>query len=265
MIYFNYTPTEVDSFPIVLFNNKVVGATITATSENLPDGAKENVATTSTYDFWQSGASTATITFDLAAASDVDTVSLVAHNLGSKSATVTIESSPDNTTWTQEVQEEPDDNSTITFFIEKKSRRYWRIVVVASDVFSIGNILLGEKLVFPAGVRPPYTPTNMAENVELLVSETLEGQFITNRPLRYGLDTQVNLNAVEFGFVEDNLKDFRRHFNDGKPFIWASSPKFLDEDTAYVWRRFDGGELRPTFDANGNFMNLTMDLMGYRG
>jgi hypothetical protein len=265
MIYFNYTPTEVDSFPIVLFDNKVVGATITASSEDLPDGAKENVATTSTFDFWQPESGTASITFDLGASFLVDTVSIVAHTLGSVSAVVKLESSTDGSTWVEEAEEEPEDNSTITFLIVGKSRRYWRISTVSTDAYVIGNVLIGKKLVFPAGVRPPYTPTDMAENVELLISETLEGQFITNRPLRYGISTEVNLNAVEYGFVEDDLKPFRRHFNDGKPFIWASSPRFLENDTAYVWRRFDGGELRPVFDANGNFMNLSMDLMGYKG
>jgi hypothetical protein len=189
----------------------------------------------------------------------------VAHNLGTTGTTFTIESSPDNSTWTVEASVAPQDNSTITVLIPSKLRRYWRYRFVSTTTFVVGNLFFGQRLIFPAGVRPPYTPTHMAETVELLFSETLEGQFITNRPVRYGIKTTATLNAVEYGFVEAHLSDFRKHYNDGKPFIWASSPRFIEKDTAYVWRDVDSSTLNPTFDQNGNFMNVEMELRGYRG
>jgi hypothetical protein len=264
MIHFTYIPTDDEVFPFVFYDNKVVNATITA-STSATGAPAANVATTSTFDFWSPTSGTATLTFDLGQTFDVDTISIVAHDLGTKGATVTIQDSLDGSTWVDRAVISPEDNSTITVLLAKFNKRYWRLSIVAANPVVIGNVLIGERLVFPAGVRPPYTPTHMADMVELLFSETLDGQFITNRPVRYGIETTATLNAVEYGFVEGNLADFRKHYNDGKPFIWASCPKFVEKDTAYVWRDANASTLKPTFDQNGNFMNVEMELRGYRG
>jgi hypothetical protein len=241
-----------------------------------------NVATTSTFDFWEPDSISGfqPLDIDLGAPRQVDTVVINAHSIHSSNVILWLSRSTDGINYTSygginrdsgANLGDTEDDSTICILIPSVSARYWRVAVQArgfsapNSVPIIGNVLIGERLIFPAGVRPPYTPTHMAETVELLLSETMGGQFITNRPLRYGIETSISLNAVEYGFVEDQLMGFKKHYNDGRPFVWASSPRFVERDVAYVWRDSDAGTLSPTFDSNGNFMNLSMEVKGYKG
>jgi hypothetical protein len=121
---------------------------------------------------------------------------------------------------------------------------------------------LGNHLEISAGVGYGYTPIWLSVQKELLISETLNGQFVGNRVISKGARTEVPLLSVERSFLEEDLLPFMDHYNDGKPFIFASGPTLFKNDVAYVWRQ-NGAEMKPTFDQSGNWMSLTMNVQGY--
>lgn len=262
MIYIQGTPTANDMLPCVLFDNLFLRGTVTVSSETT-EGPKQNATNEGTYNFWQPSALPATYQVSLPSSMEADSLALVAHNLGSNGTTVTISSSNDGTTWTERASYTPTDNKTKMIVWKPASAFFWRAVFTGgSGSLFVGVLMLGARLVFPGGVRPPYSPLWLSQDVELLVSQTMSGQFITNREIRRGASTQISLVAFERNFVEEDLLPFKNHYDSGKAFIWAAGPCVFDKDVSYAWRQ-SGAEMKPTFDETGNWMSVTMSVEGY--
>lgn len=262
MIYIQGTPTANDMLPCVLFDNLFLQGTTTVTSETA-DGPKQNATNEGTYNFWQPSALPATYQVDLGSAMAADSLAIVAHNLGSNGTTAVVSSSDNGSSWTVRATYLPTDDKTHMLMWRAVSARYWRVVFTGgSGSLVVGVLMLGARLVFPGGVRPPYSPLWLSQNVELLVSQTMSGQFVTNREIRRGANTNINLVAFERDFVEEDLLPFKNHYDSGKAFIWAAGPCVFDKDVSYAWRQ-SGAEMKPTFDETGNWMSVTMSVEGY--
>lgn len=261
IIISNLTETDGRN-PIVLFDNLLVGSTPTVS----PSSDVSDALTNSTYDAWEFGTST-TVTFDLGAAKEYSSLAIVGHNLFTKGVSVQLSSSSNGSTFT-DINPSPiaiGDNTTKLILFNTREARYFRIVFSTStaqtEVF-IRSLILGKPLELPCGVGYGYTPIWMAQEYELILSKTLNGQFVGNRVISKGAKTDIPLLAVERGFVEEDLQPFMNHYNGGLPFIWAAGPTVFDKDVAYTWRQ-DGQEMKPTFDQSGNWMSLTMSIEGY--
>lgn len=255
------TPTNTDSLPTVLFDNLFLSGTITVSTE-AAGFPKENAVSENTNKSWQPTALPATLTVDLTTATTLDAFSIVAHNCGTKGNTITLESSPDNSTWTVRCTVVPTDDTTILGLFTPVSARYWRIRIVNGTVPNIGVAIIGERFNFPAGVRAPYTPVWLSQTFELLTATTMGGQFLGNKVLRQGGRTNINLVSFERDFAEGDLLPFREHYNSGKAFVWAAGPSVFDKDVGYVWRT-EGSVMAPSFDENGSWMSVSMEVNAY--
>ena len=273
MIYINGTPTDDTTLPMVLWDNVLSYSTTTLTASSTATGTLVgNVATESTYDYWQPTAIPAWVMADLSATvggpKDIpyNSVALVAHNLGTTKATVYVQKSSDNITWTTVSNTiSPTDDTPILFIFPDTAARYWGIYISAytGTVLPIlGPCILGDRFVFPGGVMPPYTPIWQAQNVELLQAKTLGGQFVGNRVLRKGSETAINLVSVSKTFAESTIQPFKEWYNAGHAFLWASGPSVFTNDLGYVWRK-PNAEMEPTFTETGNWVKLTMEVEGY--
>ncbi len=126
----------------------------------------------------------------------------------------------------------------------------------------IGVIMLGNKLVFPAGVLPPYKPVWLSQTYELMTSTTLGGQFIGNKVKRQGGETQISLASFSRSFGENDIQDFRESYNLGKAFIFAAGPSVFPNDVGYCWRK-ENSIMSPVFDENGSWMSASMEVYTY--
>lgn len=255
------SPTNTDSLPTVLFNNLFLSGTLAASSEEA-GYPKENAVSENTNKSWKPSSLPATLSVDLGSSTSVDSFTLVAHNCGTKGNTVTLESSPDNSTWTVRCTVTPTDDTTILGLFTAVSARYWRIQIANGTAPNIGVAMIGARFTFPAGVRAPYTPVWLSQTYELLIGETMGGQFLGNRILRKGAMTAINLVSFERAFAESNLLPFREHYNLGKAFVWAAGPSIFTKDVGYVWRT-ESSVMAPTFDENGSWMSVSMEVNAY--
>lgn len=255
------TPTDTDSLPTILFNNLFLSGTLAASSE-ATGYPKENAVSENTNKSWKPSSLPATLSVDLGSSRAVDSFALVAHNCGTNANTVELQSSPDNSTWTTRCTVTPTDDTTILGLFNSVSARYWRIRISNGTAPNIGVAMIGVRFTFPAGVRAPYTPIWLSQTYELLVGETLGGQFLGNRIIRKGAGTAINLVAVERTFAENNLLPFREHYNLGKAFVWAAGPSIFTKDVGYVWRT-SNSVMAPTFDENGSWMSVSMEVSAY--
>ena len=265
MIYINGTPTDDTTRPMVLWDNYLSYSTTTLTASSTATGTLVgNVATESTYDYWQGASTGAYITIDLGSAKTINSLGIVAHNIGSMTASVYLQYSDDNITYTSITSTmSPSDDTPILAIFADATHRYWRIRLSGGTSAPIlGPCLLGDRFVFPGGVMPPYTPIWQAQNVELLQAKTLGGQFVGNRVLRKGAETAISLVSVSKTFAESTIQPFKEWYNAGHAFLWASGPSVFTNDVGYVWRK-PNAEMKPTFTETGNWVKLTMEVEGY--
>lgn len=259
------TQVSTDKSPIILWDNLFTQGTLVASTEDT-SGEKENAVDGNTYDYWTPTELPATLEVELSSSASPTYMAIAAHTLGSNGCGFLVQYWAGSTWERAGGQFDPEDDSTIIVSFDEHTSNRWRIRIVnQGTVPSIGVISLGNPTRFDSGILPSYTPLYMAEEIELLKSQTLNGQFITNRVNKRGSRSSFALNILERDFVEgDDFQAFRRHYNDGKPFFFASNPVELPEDVAYCWRQ-DGGEIRPTFNNDGIFYNTQLSLEAYVG
>jgi hypothetical protein len=254
-------PTANDSLPTILWNNLLIGKTLAASTEAV-DYPKENIRTENTIKSWRPTALPAQLSVDLGSSTSVDSFALVGHDCGTSGNTILLQSSPDNSAWTTRCTVVPTDNTTIMGLFTAFSARYWRISISGGTVPTISVFMLSQRFNLPAGVKPPYTPVWLSQDYELLTASTMGGQFMGNRVLRKGGRTAISLVSFETGYVSTTLLPFREHYNSGKAFVFAASPSAFNKDVGYVWRT-ESAVMSPTFDENGNWMSVSMEVYCY--
>lgn len=256
------TPTNDDSLPTILYKNLMATGTVSASSSDT-DYPVANISTEATTEYWKPTATPSWVKLSLSSATDVDAVAIVGHTLGTTGSTLTFQGSADNSTWVDIAQASPTDDSCILLCFPTKSYQYYRVYISGSTTYPIiSTIFIGERFRFPAGVMPPYTPVWACQTYELLTATTVGGQFIGNRILATGGQTSINLVAVETDFALNTLEDFRKHYNEGKAFIWAMSPSEYATDVGYVWRT-EKSIMNPTFSETGSWMSVSMEVYVY--
>lgn len=250
-----------NEMPMVLFENYLSTGTLSASTE-ASDGAKENIADESTADFWTPTALPAWIETDAGSAVTVDCAAIVAHTLGSEGATVEVQYY-NGSGWTTVASVTPTDDEIILVLFGEETRQRWRFYITGTTVPSIGVGMIGQRFVFESNVVAPYTPIKMSEEIELLTSVTLGGNFLGNRVRRTGARTTVAFAPALATWVRGTLEPFRQHFNNGQPFVFASSPTFVPNDAAYCFRSDRAQPMNPTFAQDGLFMSFSMDVDAY--
>jgi hypothetical protein len=136
-------------------------------------------------------------------------------------------------------------------------------VLITDEVASFGVIKLGKRLVIPGGVLSGHVGINHANRVDLLNNTSIRGQFLGNRIIRLGAETNINFGLVERSFVDNDMLMFESHYNSGRTFFYAGSPLNYPEDYGYCWRPEGGSELRPSYEEGGDLMQLDMDVSVY--
>jgi hypothetical protein len=63
-------------------------------------------------------------------------------------------------------------------------------------------------------------------------------------------------------FGEVDLLPFMLHYNTGKAFVWVAGPSTFTKDVGYLWRK-ENSIMTPTFDQNGSWMSVGMEVYIY--
>jgi hypothetical protein len=255
----NWTESEGVN-PLVLFDNLLADATLSFPSTEADASA---VQTESTYDGFSWSNNNRTFTFDLGSGKDFYALAIVGYKGPDRE--VKLLASNDGSDYTEinsSVTYNISTSSTTMIIFNSLNRRYFRLRFVGDGDSELRALSLGSPLEIDCGIGYGYTPIWLAQEKELLVSKTMNGQFVGNRVVSKGAMTDVPLLAVERSFVEDDLMDFMKHYNEGRPFVFAGGPTVFPNDVAYCWRQ-QRGEMRPNFDQSGNWMSIRMSIEGY--
>lgn len=235
-------------WPMVLFDN-VLARGAFAWSSQTADGFAANALGPQTFDYWTPTSGNGSISVTLGAAEACDCAAVVAHDLGTKGSTVHLEYRTGTAAWTALASATPTDDSTLLLIGPPVVADQWRLRVAGASPPSLGVVMIGRRQVWRVGVTGGYVALPKAKRVELLTSTSRGGQFLGNRIVREEASTDIGLSSADRDWVNGALEAFRIHYDEGKPFIWASDPGGDPDDVGYCWRA--GDELRPAYTEFG--------------
>jgi hypothetical protein len=200
---------------------------------------------------------------DMGAATSCDMIGIAAHNLGSKGATVTVQSSADNVAFVNRLVITPSNDSTIIGLFPLISARYWRVEITGGTGRAIGVLKIGRRLIIPGGVLSGHVGINHANEITLLNNMSIRGHFLGNRLIKIGAETEINFGLLEADFVDGEFSGFEKHYNEGRAFFYAGNPANLPNDIAYCWRPENSGTIMPPYEHGGNLMPVQFRIAAY--
>jgi hypothetical protein len=133
-----------------------------------------------------------------------------------------------------------------------------------SGACQIGVAWIGPRLVIPGGVVPDYEPIWAAARITKLPAVSRRGHFRGQRIERSGASLSAQFMPIPHDFALNDMAEFRKHFNEGKAFIWASAPRIFLQDVAYCWADQDA-TLSQVIRAGGDLVNFSMQMEAYVG
>lgn len=227
-----------------------------------------NAVSGGTYNFWSAtpnGSDIVRLRFDLGSAKAVTFAGIAAHNLADIGATLTLESSTDDSVWSPVAAAAvtPADNGAIGFRMTAATARYWRFTITdAGGDAVIGVAFIGAELLIGSrlyqGYAPPITPTEVA--LKTNVSEG--GHLLGNSAVFQGSSATAQLNNLAPSDLRGAAwKGFQSAYNGGKPFFWAWRPTKYPADLFYAWR--SGAALRPQNTGPLDLMSIEMAMRFY--
>lgn len=224
--------------------------------------AAANGATVRTDSFWRPTALPATWAVDAGSAQAVGYCGIAAHDLGSRGATVIVESSPDGLTWTTRATHVPADDSAILILFARVSVRHWRVRITGAAVPTIGVIQFGDVTEFPQ--RAIYAPSVSFEHTRVStysVNETDGGQWGGRTLVRQSLAPRMAVSHLSEAWIAAEWVPFARHA-EVAPFFVADRPGDFPASVAYAWTRGDLRAQRAVANA-AIACSVELDLMGF--
>ena len=245
--------------PRIGYRDIVAASTLTATGSAV-DFPVSHLANPATYLTWKGDdAAGQTISITPAAAAAVDYLGIARHNLAG--TLYTLQSSPDNSTWTTIATGTPTDNSPIIHVFDEAEQPYYRLVLGAGPVTpQIAVLYLGQVLTLERRLHVGHTPLpfGRARNVSSGVSES--GQFL-GRVLRSEmLETSVAMQNLSPEHYRTEVDPFFVAAS-VTPFFWASRPEKWPADVAFAWMQ---GDPSMVSQRNNGMVEIGFQMQGIR-
>lgn len=252
LLEIDYTP-ETDLYHSRIgIDNIVQGKTPTASSS--ATGYPAIAATyPTTYEYWKPSALPATWAIDNGAAVACDYFGLVGDFNG---ATINVQSSVDNSTWTTQATGAPT-SRTAMFLFAPVSARYWRIQVTGA-VPSIAVVYMGQALAMQRKIYQGHTPITLSRITETTQNTSETGQYLGRSIIRKGLQTSCEYQHLTADWYRANFDPFVDAARES-PFFFAWRPIQYPNELGFVWTT---GDIRPSNTGPRNFMSVTFRVTG---
>lgn len=221
--------------PIILYDNRLTdgtpAATDTATGYDIL-----NIIDLRPYTFWKAAShGTKYITVDCGSAKSADCLAIIGHNLYTASATVSVESSPDNAAWTERLAGfTPSSDKAFLKKFNTASAQFWRIkLVTAATAVYIAVASLGVKIQFEYPPDTPYAP--YAESPEADVARNKNGHILGVSTYSPRLSLAVQFSLVSRSWLDTYFVPFwQNHARLFKPFFFAWDLDTYPADVFFV-------------------------------
>lgn len=239
------------------YHTFVPDSTITASTEaaGFPASA---VALSMTYEMWKPTALPATITFDAGDGVEANYIGIASHTLGNSGASVELEHSPDNSSWTSFDHRAFADDSTFMLLFTKVQARYWRLTITGSVIPEIGVVYIGEVLEMQRMIYGGHSPGTLSRQTEIRPTRSEGGQFLGRSIIRQGFATSFQWENLKAQWYRTNFDPFVESART-EPFFIAWRPEDFPLEVLYCWTNSD---ISPTNQGVRDFMSVGFSVQG---
>lgn len=213
-----------------------------------------------TFEYWRPTAVPAWWRVDLGSATAVNYVGIAAHNLGTVGASIKVQYSSNDSSWSDAsaaTADEPADDGEILFLFPVQTARYWRIYV-DGVIPTVGVVYLGTILAMQRGIYAGHTPITLARQTVMRPSVSERGQLLGRTIIRSGLQASAewdNITADWYRTYFDPFVASARQY----PFFMAWRPSEFPAELAFGTVDAD---IAPRNSGPRNFMNVGFTMRG---
>ena len=245
--------------PRIGWHNIVPDCTLAATGETVGFPV-ENLANAATYLPWKGeDAAGETISVTPVSSTPINYLGIARHNLSGTQ--YTLQSSPDDSTWTTIATATPSDNSPIIHAFDEVDEPYYRLVLAAGPVTpSIAVLYLGELLTIERRIHVGHTPAQLGRVQEVSSGISESGQYL-GRVLRSAtFETTVELQNLTSTHFYDDIDPFLEVVA-VTPFFWARRPDARPDEVIFGWVQGDPSVVN---QRNNGMMQVSWKMQGIR-
>lgn len=214
-----------------------------------------------TYDRWVDESDPMTGILRLSSTSQIDTIAIGAHNLGTTNSTITVSvRSGTSGAFTTVGTATPSDNRSIMFFFSLAGVRDIEIDVANGTNREIGVVYAGRSLVMEREIFGGHSPINLNERNEYrnIVSST--GNFLGRHIKRQGYTTQFTWTKINDGWYRTNYEPFRKSATK-TPFFICWRPDIYSSECAYGVAT---GDAQPSNEGGGTrLMTVSLNMVAH--
>jgi len=219
-------PADNPSGALILYDNLLVDAPTFAI----------NALTPNTYERWVDSAGNMLQTFQLATPTIIDTICIGAHNMGTKSVTVTISVAPTIAgSFTEIGTVVPVDDKPIMFNFDPTlvaDVKFLGTVISGDTDKEVGIMYAGNSLQMPRNIYGGHSPMALSQVTEYQATMSESGQFLGKNIIRKGLETSFNWQFLDDQFYRDSFQPFVESART-LPFFIKWRPDFYSEEIAF--------------------------------
>lgn len=228
-------------------------------------GARVNLADPATWSVFEPTSASPVVDYDIGSAWTINGFGIAAHNLASRGASVRLHYSTDGSTWIDAFPTySPLTDDDIFFIFPSVTGRYFRINFTGSG-FAVGVAMAGPILQFPHAPLDGYTPLHHARKYTKMFNDSIKGQFLGNRVLAAGAETSVDMGFLDRTWVENNIRGFESHFNQGGTFFYAGCPSKYPLDMGYCRAAGDDEKMAVTWIERDKMAEVSFNIQSYVG
>lgn len=224
-----------------------------------------NATDPATWSSWRPNTFPSWIYYDFGSATSIDGAGISAHNMATSGvSTALFQSSENSTDWVTRATYSPLSDEDVFAIFPAISARYWRVRMTGAAA-NLGVVVFGKRLVFGRAPVDGYTPLHHARQYTKLFNDSIKGQFLGNRVMAAGAETDVDMGMFDRPWLEGNIRPFEYHYNQGGCFFYAGCPGKYPLDMGYCRALGDDESLSIEWTEADKLATLSFGIRSYVG
>jgi len=256
--YILTAPATVDpNDPILLWDNRCRGATVTADSED-GNNLAENAIDGLTWDFWKPASLPATLEVEFSHAETFDAAGIVFSSEGPQGVTAKVEYW-DGSQWQEAVDLSTPNRVILALFEEQTSTKVRLSLSGGTGIPRVADFTVGPALRFERRLYQGHIPDVLATRTEFAVNRSRNGQRLGATVVREGLENTIEIDNLSGDWVRANLVPAINSLRRTYPAYWAWRPAKYPNDLAFIWCDRD---IRPPNTGPRDLMSVSIPYVG---
>lgn len=243
--------------PILLWDNRCRGATVTADSED-GNNLAENAIDGLTWDFWKPASLPATLEVEFSHAETFDAAGIVFSSEGPQGVTAKVEYW-DGSQWQEAVDLSTPNRVILALFEEQTSTKVRLSLSGGTGIPRVADFTVGPALRFERRLYQGHIPDVLATRTEFAVNRSRNGQRLGATVVREGLENTIEIDNLSGDWVRANLVPAINSLRRTYPAYWAWRPAKYPNDLAFIWCDRD---IRPPNTGPRDLMSVSIPYVG---